>query len=137
MAEPALHPECLAYARLACPMLNGNADTYRSSGVPAGHPVNRSCADPQCPCPKAPSSGTDARAGAIAEGWACWFIDTATAYRIKTTKAGVVLGLDLNVPVLRIRVIRRASRPDLETLMSGIRELLGLEQPPAEPPTAS
>lgn len=45
--DPANHPECVAYAVQACPMLNGRQTRYRDQG--AGH-IAGSCDLPGCEC---------------------------------------------------------------------------------------
>jgi hypothetical protein len=114
--EPGLHPECLAYAAKGCPMLNGAAAAYRRSPVTAGHPAGRPCNDPSCPCPQiAPGDDHEVRSGRPADDWDSWMI-APTSYRVKPDpqRPGTLLGLDLNVPVLRIRPLRRNPEPRLE-----------------------
>ena len=117
--EPALHPECLAYSTKQCPMLNGVAANYRRVSVAEHHPAGRPCDDPACSCPRiAPDESHDLRAGRPADDWDAWMI-APTSYLIKhdpTQPApGTVLGLDLDVPVLRVRPVRRTPRPRIDT----------------------
>ncbi|MCM2430920.1 cell envelope biogenesis protein OmpA [Streptomyces sp. RKAG337] len=123
--EPALHPECLAYSKQQCPMLSGAAATYRTSSATAKHPAGRPCDDPGCSCPKiAPDEGHSARSGRPADDFDAWMIDIAN-YRLKKgpRQPNVLLGLDLAVPVLRIRPIRRNPRPDVAELLTLVRSL--------------
>ncbi|MFE9428996.1 cell envelope biogenesis protein OmpA [Kitasatospora sp. NPDC006697] len=118
--EPALHPECLAYSKQRCPMLNGTATTYRASSMLARHPAGRPCDDLNCPCLEAvPDEGHSARSGRPADDFDAWMIDTSH-YRIKTApdRPHVLLGVDLAVPVLRIRPIRRNPQPELDRLLA-------------------
>lgn len=124
-SEPALHPECLAYSKLRCPMLNGSAATYRTSSSLARHPAGRPCDDPSCPCLEvAPDQGHSARSGRPADDFDAWMIDSAH-YRIKTApdRPNVLLGVDLAVPVLRVRAIRRNPRPELDRFRALISAL--------------
>lgn len=119
--EPALHPECLAYSKQQCPMLNGTAATYRTSSATAGRP----CDEPGCSCPKiAPDEHHSVRSGRPADDFDAWIIDIAN-YRLKTEpkQPNVLLGLDLAVPTLRIRPIRRNPRPELAQLLAQFRNL--------------
>ena len=114
--EPGLHPECLAYAAKGCPMLNGTAATYRRSPAAAGHPAGRPCDDPSCPCPRiAPGDDHEVRSGRPADDYDSWMI-APTSYRVKQApqQPGTLLGLDLDVPVLRVRPLRRTPRPRLD-----------------------
>ncbi|MER6126561.1 cell envelope biogenesis protein OmpA [Streptomyces sp. NPDC001795] len=128
--EPGLHPECLAYSAKACPMLNGGAQAYRATAVSAGHPAGRPCHDPACPCPRlAPDEHHDIRAGRPADDWDSWMI-RAASYRLKRDpqQPARILGIDLDVPVLRVRPLRRAPRPRLDDaqarrMLAALREL--------------
>ncbi|MBV9026204.1 MAG: cell envelope biogenesis protein OmpA [Streptomycetaceae bacterium] len=123
--EPGLHPECLAYSKKQCPMLNGGAATYRRTPVSAKHPAGRPCDDPACPCPKITSDDAHhLRAGRPADDFDAWMI-AAAHYRLKTDPANPnhLLGIDLNVPVLRVRPIRKNPRPDAEELLATLRAL--------------
>ena len=44
--EAALHPECAAYSRNACPVLAGHRETFR---VPDRH-IGNACSEPGCGC---------------------------------------------------------------------------------------
>ncbi|MFF2378402.1 cell envelope biogenesis protein OmpA [Streptomyces xiamenensis] len=126
--EPALHPECLAYSKQHCPMLNGTAPTYRTTPVATTHPAARPCDEPGCPCPKvATDEGHSVRSGRPADDFDAWMIDISN-YRIKSAagRPGVLLGVDLDVPVLRIRPIRRTPRPELDQLRSLMNAVLDL-----------
>ncbi|MFE0373603.1 cell envelope biogenesis protein OmpA [Streptomyces tendae] len=128
--EPGLHPECLAYTARACPMMNGAATGYRSAPAALTHPAGRPCSDPGCPCPRiAPDAQHAIRAGQPADDWDSWMIRD-THYRIKrdADRPERLLGVDLGVPVLRIRPLRRTPRPRLddaqaEQLLAALRAL--------------
>ncbi|MEU5417762.1 cell envelope biogenesis protein OmpA [Streptomyces sp. NPDC020667] len=128
--EPALHPECLVYSAKGCPMLNGAATVYRGSAVTINHPAGRPCDDPACPCPRiGPDDHHELRSGRPADDWDSWMIPH-TSYRLKRDpqQPKVLLGLDLDVPVLRVRPLRRNPRPRLdaaqaEQLLAALREL--------------
>lgn len=111
--EPGLHPECLAYSAKACPMLNGAAAAYRTAPLTAGHPIGRPCADPACPCLQITADdGHRLRAGRPADDWDCWMIGTENYRLLRAARApGTILGIDLDVPVLRIRPLRRGPGP--------------------------
>lgn len=123
--EPGLHPECLAYSKKQCPMLNGAATTYRRTPVSAGHPAGRPCDDPDCLCPKIASDDSHhVRAGRPADDFDAWMI-AAAHYRLKTDPAepNRLLGIDLEVPVLRVRPIRKNHGPNAEKLLAALRAL--------------
>lgn len=84
-AEPALHPECAAYAARACPMLAGTMDHYRST--PRDLDAER-CSDPGCDCRKWQNSDdVHARAGAAASPfYAAWI--AGRGYRLRYDSAG-------------------------------------------------
>ncbi|GGP80841.1 hypothetical protein GCM10010278_69220 [Streptomyces melanogenes] len=130
--EPALHPECLPYAAAHCPMLNGHATHYRSRPVLASHPAGRPCPDASCACP-APGADEDhtARSGQPADRYEAWMIDSRhylLAYRQEAPD--VPVGISLNVPILRKRVLREAALPaDQAAVLDLLRTALGLEQP--------
>lgn len=128
-AEPALHPECLAYSKQHCPMLNGTAAAYRTTSAAITHPAGRPCNDPGCPCPEiiGPDEGHAARSGRPADDFDAWMIDISN-YRIKSApgRPRVLLGVDLDVPVLRIRPIRRTPRPELDRLRALVSAVLDL-----------
>jgi hypothetical protein len=114
--EPGLHPECLAYTAKACPMLSGAAREYRGSPASIAHPAGRPCSDPGCPCPRiAPDAQHEIRSGRPADDWDSWMIRGAH-YRLKRDphQPEPLLGVDLDVPVLRIRPLRRNPRPRLD-----------------------
>ncbi|MFE7077110.1 cell envelope biogenesis protein OmpA [Streptomyces sp. NPDC057620] len=125
--EPALHPECLPYAAAHCPMLNGTATHYRSRAVLAEHPAGRPCTDPSCPCPsRAPDEGHSARRGAPADRFEAWMIHTRH-YRLigPEDRPGTVVGISLNVHVLRRRLLRTATLSPLqEDLLTLLRSVL-------------
>ncbi|MGW6202115.1 cell envelope biogenesis protein OmpA [Streptomyces sp. NPDC055089] len=128
--EPGLHPECLAYTAKTCPMLSGTATHYRTRPTGFRHPVGKPCSDPTCPCPRiAPDEQHQIRSGRPAPDWDSWMI-RAEHYRIKhdPQHPARLLGVDLDVPVLRIRPLRRAPKPRLdddqaEQLRSALRAL--------------
>ncbi|MGW4890755.1 cell envelope biogenesis protein OmpA [Kitasatospora sp. NPDC004240] len=127
--EPGLHPECLALAKGQCPMLNDSATTYRRTEW-SGHPVGRPCQDPACDCPQvAAGEDQELRAGRPADQFDAWMI-AAEHYRLKADpdRPGEFLGIDLDVPVLRVRPIRQGAQPrltpsDLEWLRTAVRTL--------------
>ncbi|WP_329020496.1 cell envelope biogenesis protein OmpA [Streptomyces sp. NBC_01601] len=119
--EPGLHPECLAYTAKACPMLSGAAKEYRATPATVNHPAGRPCSDPACPCPRIAPDGQHAiRSGRPADDWDSWMI-RAGDYRIKRDpqQAERLLGVDLDVPVLRVRPLRRNPRPRLDREQAG------------------
>ncbi|MFJ9752439.1 cell envelope biogenesis protein OmpA [Streptomyces chartreusis] len=125
--EPALHPECLPYTRAHCPMLNGTATHYRRSPVLATHPAGRLCTDPSCPCPpQTPGAGPDARSGSPADRYEAWMIHTSN-YRLTPApdRADVPMGISVDVPVLRKRVLRTATlTPEQQRLLDQFKALL-------------
>ncbi|MCX5215652.1 cell envelope biogenesis protein OmpA [Kitasatospora sp. NBC_00240] len=113
--EPGVHPECLPYSEQHCPMLNGAATTYRQRSVMTTHPAGRPCNDPSCPCSSVkPAQDDEFRVGQPADDFDGWMID-AQDYQVMWDPQDKErpLGLDLDVPVLRMRPIRRNPRPDL------------------------
>jgi hypothetical protein len=105
---------------------SGTATRYRSSGFGESHPAARPCGDPACSCPTiAPDAGPDPRAGRPADDFDVWFISPAH-YRLKRDPENpdVVLGIDLDIPVLRIRPIRRNARPEVDEAVALLRRLL-------------
>ncbi|MGW1815323.1 cell envelope biogenesis protein OmpA [Streptomyces sp. NPDC002125] len=126
--EPGIHPECHPYAASSCPMLNGTASRYRARSVLATHPAGRPCADPTCPCPsQTAAADSSARLGRPADRYEAWMIDSRN-YRIiaaEGTKRPV--GIDVNVPILRKRILREAALGDEETkLLNLLQAALGL-----------
>ncbi|MDW6057998.1 cell envelope biogenesis protein OmpA [Streptomyces sp. FXJ1.4098] len=129
-AEPGMHPECLAYSVRACPMLSGEATRYRATPASSG-------------LLGIAAVGHGPRAGRPADAFDVWWI-TPGSYRVKTDSEhpGQLLGVDLDVPVLRKRPIRPAAGPDLDSLLALARQALGLEdatsscphQPDGAPP---
>jgi hypothetical protein len=117
--EPGLHPECLAYSVRACPMLNGQMAHYRRA---AGAALP---ATAQAVAPSAPQ-------GHPADAFDAWWI-APSSYRVKPDpkRPGHLLGLDLDVPVLRMRPIRAAapSTPTADQLLELLRQALALEEP--------
>ncbi|TLQ39278.1 cell envelope biogenesis protein OmpA [Streptomyces marianii] len=117
--EPGLHPECLAYSTAACPMLNGAVSEYRSTSATTSHPAGRPCGDPSCPCPRIASDAQhEIRSGRPADDWDSWMI-RGSHYRLKRDPdrphlLGGLLGVDLDVPVLRVRPLRRTPSPRLD-----------------------
>jgi hypothetical protein len=95
--EPGMHPECLDYSILACPMLTGALDTYRGR-PPAGI---AGLLAPDSP-----------RHGHAADAYDAWFI-SPSGYQISYADDGTVRGLSLDVPVLMKRPVRAAARPRL------------------------
>ncbi|MGW0670602.1 cell envelope biogenesis protein OmpA [Streptomyces sp. NPDC002746] len=128
--EPGIHPECHPYAASSCPMLNGTASRYRAQFVMATHPAGRPCAEPTCPCPsQAAAAGPSARLGSPADRYEAWMIDSQS-YRIiseDSKSSERPLGIDLNVPILRKRLLREAALGDKETeLFNLLQAALGL-----------
>ncbi|GAA2917489.1 cell envelope biogenesis protein OmpA [Streptomyces erythrogriseus] len=125
--EPALHPECLSYAAAHCPMLNGTATHYRQRPILASHPAGRPCADPSCPCPAlSPDEGHAARSGSPTDRYEAWMIHTQN-YRLvfPPDRPDVPVGISLDVPVLRRRVLRTAElTAEQERLMGLVRSLV-------------
>jgi hypothetical protein len=121
-AEPALHPECSAYASRACPMLAGTVDHYRST--PPDLTAGR-CGDPHCDCRRWTNSAeVQARAGMAASPfYAAWI--TARHYRLHHDPAsGRLLGVAVDeTSLVKIRLISpgAANLLDLTRIM-----LLGL-----------
>ncbi|GAA3832235.1 hypothetical protein GCM10022226_61830 [Sphaerisporangium flaviroseum] len=103
-AEPALHPECSAYASRACPMLAGTMDHYRSTprDLTAEH-----CGDPHCDCQLwTNSADLQTRAGAAASPfYAAWI--TGACYQLHhEPTTGHLLGLTVDQSaLLKIRLI--------------------------------
>ncbi|MEU0924536.1 cell envelope biogenesis protein OmpA [Streptomyces malaysiensis] len=125
-SEPGVHPECLGYAKQHCPMLNGQASHYRHSPLLATHPAGRPCPDPDCPCPDTTTpKDHNARSGQPADDWDAWLINPAN-YRLKADPQHDLLGLDLDINVLKIRPIRRTRHAGLDEKLDLIRQLLGL-----------
>ncbi|MFJ8752329.1 cell envelope biogenesis protein OmpA [Streptomyces sp. NPDC102441] len=122
--EPALHPECQPYTASSCPMLNGTATQYRERPALAGHPAGRRCSDPDCPCPSlAPDSGHAARSGRPADQYEAWMISTAR-YEVVRSDAVEPMGIRLDVPVLRMRLLREAALPrEAVRFLAALREL--------------
>lgn len=128
--EPGLHPECLAYTAKACPMLSGTATHYRTRAASVRHPAGKPCRDPDCPCPRiAPDEQHEIRSGRPADDFDSWML-RAENYRMKKDpqRPERLLGVDLDVPVLRIRPLRRAPRPrfdneQAELLRAALRSL--------------
>lgn len=127
--EPGLHPECLVMSKKQCPMLNGSAAAYRSSPL-SRHPAGRPCTDPACSCPELASDDShQVRAGRPADAFEAWMI-AAEHYRLTPDPdhRGAILGVDLRVPVLRVRPIREAagprlSREEAERMLAALRAL--------------
>ncbi|MEO3976794.1 cell envelope biogenesis protein OmpA [Streptomyces sp. CAU 1734] len=114
--EPGLHPECLAYSARACPMLSGAVAEYRTTAASVNHPAGKPCSDPACPCPRMlPDPHHEIRSGRPADAWDSWMIHRRH-YRVKQNpqQPGQLLGIDLDVPVLRIRPLRRSPRHHLD-----------------------
>ncbi|MFF4699890.1 cell envelope biogenesis protein OmpA [Streptomyces chattanoogensis] len=127
--EPGIHPECHPYAAAHCPMLNGTATRYRTRPVLATHPAGRPCTDPACPCPQqTPDAGTFARSGQPADRFEAWMI-AGPDYRLITApqRPREPIGIDLNVPIRRKRLLREATLGEQEAgLLDLLRTALGL-----------
>lgn len=102
--EPALHPECAAYAQRACPMIAGRMAHY--SWVRREH-TGKKCEVPGCGCAGWITQKADNR-GRPAEPWfAAWVTD----YTIAIADAayglvnGNVNGCVLTTPPLKVRPI--------------------------------
>ena len=91
VAEPALHPHCLAYTVAACPMLGGSMTHYRSTPVQMGEGVLH-----------APDSG--ARLGAPAEHWFEVWVDSYKV-AVRTSGQQTTVRARLNQRPLRIRAL--------------------------------
>lgn len=111
-------------------MLNGTATHYRTRPVLASHPAGRPCTDPSCPCPElTPDEGHTARSGRPADRYEAWMIATRH-YRLVPHQArpDVPVGISLNVPILRKRILREAVLPaDHAALLDLLRTALDLE----------
>ncbi|NEA20746.1 hypothetical protein [Streptomyces halstedii] len=96
-------------------MLSGEATAYRAT--PASSAL-----------PGVAEAGHGPRAGRPADAFDAWWI-TPSSYRVKTDpeNASQLLGVDLDVPVVRKRPIRPAVVPDLESMLALARQALGLE----------
>jgi len=126
--EPGLHPECVVYAKAQCPMLNGTSTHYRRRAAIETHPAGQPCDDPTCPCPVSlPGPDHEVRSGRIADDFDSWMIDRH-AYALKWSQGDppVLLGVDLDVPVLRKRPVRRAPlTAEQQELLDQLRALFG------------
>lgn len=86
-SEPALHPECAAYAIQACPMVAGRMPTYAKHQADL---VGKPCPDPGCDCLGIVAT-VPGRAGQPAPSWfQAWYRDYAIAVADPT--AGLVVG---------------------------------------------
>lgn len=130
--EGALHPECFAYAKYECPVLNGTTRRYRDRSVLATHPAFRPCGDPNCPYPDKIRPGADqaARLGQLVDRYEAWMI-ALDSYRLvldNDDDPTVPLGIALDMPVLRRRLLREAALPErAEALLAALRGLLDLQ----------
>lgn len=116
--EPALHPECAAYSQVACPMVAGRMDRYRSSPSRSEGKAGQTCPDPGCDCGGWVSHGAARNAGRTAEPWhAVWCDDytvtvpdedTARAVERGVIPVGKTLGAMIPNP-LRIRPVTAPS----------------------------
>ncbi|MFF8914207.1 hypothetical protein ACF08M_12985 [Streptomyces sp. NPDC015032] len=95
--------------------VSGEAARYRSSPASSG-------------LPETAEAGHGPRAGRPADAFDAWWIAPGS-YRVKTDSEhpGQLLGVDLDVPVLRKRPIRPAAGPELDSLLALARQALGLE----------
>ncbi|MEU0668581.1 hypothetical protein ABZ508_10395 [Streptomyces lavendulocolor] len=122
--EPGLHPPCLMYSELACPMLNGTSATYRPGGVIAQHPAGRPCDDPACSCPAtAPTAESQVRAGRKADDWDAWML-SADQYELRRDAHSTAVGIQLPSDPKRIRRVRIS--PERERGLALITALLEL-----------
>ncbi|WP_181786140.1 hypothetical protein [Streptomyces phytophilus] len=103
-------------------MLNGAMSHYRRSPVLPAHPAGRQDGDSAGVCPQATPDDHAIRAGAPADNWDAWMI-TRDSYRLKTSPEGELLGLDLDVHVLKKRPVRR-NPPRAEEALELLRHLL-------------
>ncbi|WP_068924982.1 hypothetical protein [Planobispora rosea] len=117
--EPALHPECAAYAMRACPMVAGRMTHYRGGPALTEGPRGAVCPIPGCDCdgyvPTEHVLHDDGshttrpaaeRAPVAGEPAHPWFAVYARSYRLAMTPEGQLLG---GVPygVLRTREVSR------------------------------
>jgi len=99
--EPAMHPVCSAYAAIACPMIAGRMQHYQAASLARqlAHLGVSSHGDP-----------TDARAGAIAEGWQLVWANGYRPYTHPRTK--LLAAMVLPEQILRVRRIDNTSPRD-------------------------
>lgn len=77
---PPVHPECLAYATLTCPMLNGQRNTYADRPRRTATSKHNRCTEPGCSCGGWVSVDDRDKLPGEVDGWfAVWATDwTAT-----------------------------------------------------------
>lgn len=92
--EPPLHPECAAYSKAACPMVNGRMRHYRSSPTRTEGEAGKTCTDPGCDCGGWQSTpGQQDNAGRPAESWfVVWCDDYAITVPDEATRQLVAAG---------------------------------------------
>lgn len=104
--EPALHPECAAYAQRACPMIAGRMTHYARTR--RGH--TGPCPEPGCGCGGWVSEGTDNQ-GRPADPWLAVWV-TGYTVGIKDARVGLtagnVNGCVLTSDPLKVRQVRGA-----------------------------
>ncbi|MFB6392564.1 hypothetical protein [Polymorphospora lycopeni] len=100
--EAALHPECAAYSRKACPVLAGQVDTLR--GV--DRHVGSACSEPGCDCAGwVASDGPSVRGREVGRWWAVWL----DSYAIAVNERHEVHGLSWrDVKPRRVREVETA-----------------------------
>ncbi|MCX5106954.1 hypothetical protein [Streptomyces sp. NBC_00439] len=110
-------------------MLNGTAMQYRTRPVLTGHPASRPCPDPSCHCPVQTSDkGHSARSGRPADRYESWMISARHYRLVPHPGTGAPVGISLNAPILRRRVLREAALPpDHASLLALLRTALDLE----------
>lgn len=110
--EPALHPECAAYAIKACPMVAGRMPTYAKHQ--ADH-TGKPCSDPGCDCAGMVITAPG-RAGqpAPAAWFRAWYRDYAIAVADRT--AGLVVGNVTGVGLLGNPIKIRPITPERTAL---------------------
>lgn len=98
--EPALHPECVAYSRRACPMLAQRMSHYHRSPVTA-----RRCGASGCWCMTTGKNAGSPRAGHASETWKAIWLDAAH-YQAHRDEHGAAIGVHLDgVPIRRTRTM--------------------------------
>ncbi|MFI8462042.1 hypothetical protein [Kitasatospora sp. NPDC085464] len=98
-AEPALHPECAAYAVRACPVLSGEKSHYRAHTAPVDRLEDE----------WAPAHDESARQGAPVEEYSSWLVETGQL-RPAVSEDGELQGVKLGgIKPLRVRLVRHST----------------------------